>query len=156
MWAIAPATHADARWIAPRMSPADAAEVWAAHHRTPLEALEASMAMSLEAWTWHTDGQPACMFGFAAASLLGDWANPWMLGTPAVRRHRFAFLRNYRAQIDRMLEAFPTLMTMVDVRHTICLRWLKWTGFEIAEAAPYGIDNMPFHRVQIVRAECVN
>lgn len=151
MWAIAPATPADARWIAPRMSPADAAEVWVAGHLTPAESLANSMQMSLESWTWHIDGEPACMFGFAAASLLGDWANPWMLSTPAVRRHRFAFLRNYRAQIDRMLDVYPTLMTYVDARHTACLRWLKWTGFEIGDTEIYGVEGLPFRRVTIAR-----
>lgn len=151
-WAILPATTADARWIAPRMSAADAAEVWAAGHRTPLEALENSLQVSLEAWTWHVDGEPACMFGFAAPSLLGDWANPWMLSTPLVRRHRFAFLRNYRAQIDRMLDVYPTLMTMVDARHSLCIRWLGWAGFELHNAEPYGPDGVLFHRVSIARA----
>lgn len=151
-WRVSPAVTADAHWIAPRMSAADAAEVWAAGRLTPLAALTRSMEMSLEARTWHVDGEPACMFGFAVPSLLGGWANPWLLSTPEVRRYRYVFLRNYRAELDRILTQFPVLVTMVDARHTVCLRWLKWTGFEISEAEPYGVEGEPFHRVALARA----
>lgn len=151
-WAITQATTADAHYIAPRMSPADAAEVWASGHRTPLEALLRSIDMSIEAWAWRFDGIPACLFGFSAPSLLGDWANPWMLGTPDVRRHRFTLLRHYRGYVARMLEQFPLLWTMVDDRHAACLRWLKWTGFEIGEPEPYGVEGLPFRPVKIARA----
>jgi len=149
---IEQATATDAHRIAPHMTPADAAEVWAIGHWTPLQALLRSISLSVRARTWFVDGEPVCIFGFATASLVGETANPWMLGTPALKAHTFAFLRNYRAQIDYMLAHYPVLETYVDARHTVCLRWLKWTGFTIYEPAPYGVDGLPFSKVAIVRA----
>lgn len=151
-WTIEQAAATDAHRIAPHMTPADAAEVWALGHWTPLQALLRSISLSVNARTWFVDGEPVCIFGFATSSLVGDHANPWLLGTPALKAHTFAFLRNYRAQIDYMLAHYPVLETMVDARHTICLRWLKWTGFDIAEALPYGVEQLPFNHVSIARA----
>lgn len=151
-WTIEQATAADAHKIAPHMTAADAAEVWALGHWSPLEALLRSISLSVKARTWLVDGEPVCIFGFATPSLLGDTANPWMLGTGALRAHKYAFLRNYRSQIDHMLAHYPVLETWVDNRHAVCLRWLKWTGFDIAEQEPYGVEGLPFRRVSIVRA----
>ena len=151
-WAISQATIADARWIAPRMSVADAAEVWAAGRRIPLDALLHSMEMSIEAWTWRFDGEPACMSGVAVPSLLGEWANPWLLTTPLVRRHPVGFIRAYRGESERVLRLFPRLVTMVDARHSVCLRWMQWIGCEIGEAEPYGVGGELFRRVSLARA----
>ncbi len=150
-WAIVPATEGAARYLAPRLTRADRDECWVGAHAKPIEALMLSMYYSLESWTWIVDDAPACMFGFSAENMLGEKAAPWMLGSLRVRRHRIAFLRNYRAQIDRMLGMFPLLETWVDARHTVCLRWLAWTGFEIEPEAPFGIEGAPFHRVTIRR-----
>lgn len=152
MWTIEQATVADAHRIALHMTPADAAEVWAIGHWTPLQALLRSISLSVRARTWFVDGEPVCIGGFAVPSLLGDTANPWMLGTPALRASKYAFLRNYRTQIDYMLAHYPVLETWVDARHNVCLRWLKWTGFDIYEPVPYGVDGLPFRKVEIVRA----
>ena len=148
-WTIEQATATDAHRIAPHMTPADAAEVWASGRRTPLEALLQSLRLSLQSWTWHVDGEPACMFGVATPSLLGEIGSPWLLSTPLVKRHTFAFLRNYRGQINRILDIYPVLMNYVDARHTVCIRWLKWTGFTVYDPEPFGPDGAPFCRFEI-------
>lgn len=149
-WAIVQATEDHARWIAPRMTAEDRAEVTAAGLE-PLTAILTSHRLSLWSQTWLVDDEPGCMYGFATPSMIGPMAQPWMLGTNLVRRHKMAFLRNYRAQIDRMLEAFPVLETVVDARHEICLKWLRWSGFELLETADYGLQGMPFTRVRLTR-----
>ena len=150
--ALAQATSADAAYIAPRMSAADVVEVWAAGRLTPLQGLLRSMEMSIESWTWRVDGEPAAMFGYAVPSLLGEWANPWLLSTPLVRRHPFAFLRLYRAERDRVMAQFPKVVVMVDARHAVCLRWLSWMDFEVEPAVPYGAEGELFHKVTFERA----
>src|SRR5437879_4302236 len=99
-WAVVPATTGAARYLAPRMNEADVAECWAMAHVRPIEALRLSMRYSMEAWTWLVNDRPACLFGLSTEAILGEKAAPWMLSTPAVRRHSMAFLRNYRDQID--------------------------------------------------------
>ena len=132
------------------MTAEDRAEVEAAGF-SPLTAILTSLRLSLFSQTWLVDDEPACMFGFATPSMLGPLAQPWMLGTMLVRRHKIAFLRNYRAQIGRMLDAFPVLETVVDARHAVCLKWLAYTGFEILETADYAGRGVPFTRVQLRR-----
>lgn len=150
-WAIVQATEDHARWIAPRMTAEDCAEVEAAGLE-PLKAILTSHRLSLWSQTWLVDDEPACMFGFATPSMLGPLAQPWMLGTNLVRRHKIAFLRNYRVQIGRMLDVFPVLETVVDARHAVCLRWLKYSGFEILETADYAGRGVPFTRVRLERS----
>lgn len=151
-WTIQQATMADAHAVAQRMSPADAAEVWASGRRTPLQAAQESVALSMWAKTWLLEGVPGCIYGIASASMIGDSALVWMLSTDLVRRYKTAFLRHYRGEIDQMLEIYPLIYTMVDARHTVCLRWLRWTGFEVKDAVPFGPDQMPFSYVSIARA----
>lgn len=151
-WTVQPATAADARSVAARMNPADAREVWAAARQTPLQAAEHSVAMSLWARTWLLEGVPACIYGLASPSLIGDSAMVWLLGTDLVKRHKMIFLRHYKAEITRMLDIYPMVYTMVDTRHKVCLRWLKWIGFEVRDAVPFGPDQLPFNYVSMRRA----
>lgn len=146
-WAILPATDEHAGILAPRVTAADAAECWAMAHIKPLDALKLSIRHSFMAYTWVIDGEPACMYGISIFGLLDETGYPWMLGTDLVKRHYMPFLRNYRRQLDDMLSMFTTLETYVDARHKVCLRWLKWTGFEIEPPEPFGLDQLMFHRV---------
>lgn len=150
-WHIAEATEDHARWIAPRMTAADAAEILAGSRRSPLEGLLQSLRLSLKSWTWLVDGEPACMYGVVAPVLVGRLGSPWMLSTPLVKKHTFAFLRNYRSQINEMLGMYPVLVNFVDARHTVCIRWLKWTGFRVGDPEPFGPDGAPFCRFELTR-----
>lgn len=142
---IVPATDADAVAMAPRLRIADLEELWAWAHIGPLDGLLYSLRASPIAWTGFVDDEPACMFGVGAASMLSAEGSPWMLGTDAVERHAYAFLRRNRAYVDRMRRVFPVLANYVDARHLVSLRWLRWLGFEIGPAVPYGVAGLPFH-----------
>lgn len=41
---------------------------------------------------------------------------------------------------------FALLTNYVDARNAVSIRWLRWLGFEIEPAAPFGIHGLPFHR----------
>lgn len=142
---VIPATVEHARALAPRMRAADAAEVWASGRLTPLEALERSLALSPLAWAGTVDGEPACVFGAASTSLLGGDGVPWLLGSDAIERHQRAFLRRNREYVRQMQAAFPTLRNMVDARNATSIRWLRWLGFTIEPAVPFGPFGLPFH-----------
>jgi len=125
---------------------ADREEVWAVAHLQPQAALRESIASSAAAWTGMADGEPVCVFGVVPASILGGIGIPWMLGSDGVVKHQRAFLRRNKRYVEAMLEMYPLLINFVDARNTIAIRWLRWLGFEIREAKPYGVEGLPFHQ----------
>ena len=38
------------------------------------------------------------------------------------------------------------MFNYVDARHTDAIRWLKWLGFTLHPATPYGPFDLPFHK----------
>lgn len=148
---VIPATVEHASALAPSMRAADAAEVWASDLSLPLDALVRSLALSPMAWTGTADGEPFCMFGVASASLLGGHGVPWLLGSDLVVVHQRTFLRRNRGYIRQMQAAFPLLRNYTDARNTVSHRWLRWLGFDIGPAEPYGPFGLPFHPFELRR-----
>lgn len=145
IYSLAPATPADLERIAANMDPADAAEVWATAHLTPAQALTASAAASRDPVVGRVDGEPICAFGVGQRTVLDDIGVPWLLGTPEIRKHKRVFLRVSKSWIERKKRDFTTLENFVDSRHTRAVKWLRWLGFTIEPARPYGPDGVPFH-----------
>jgi hypothetical protein len=143
---IIPATMVHVDFIASRMREADALEAWAIARFKPREALEYSLAKSLQAWTWMQNGEPACMWGVDADSILGPVGHPWLLTTSLVDRYPITFLRGSLNALKRMQSVFPELTNWVDARHVVCVRWLRWLGFAIEAPVPLGPFGLPFHR----------
>lgn len=92
------------------------------------------------------NGELACVFGVAPLrGLLGKQAAPWMLGTPLIDKHPSVLISESRKYVARMLSQYPHLFNCVDARNKRSIRWLKWLGFTIHPAAPYGVAQLPFH-----------
>ncbi len=144
-YTVAPATMAHVEQIAPRMREADKAEIWAASHAEPYHALKTGLEQSPLCWSGLVDGAPVCMFGVAPLTLLGGTGIVWMLGTDDVQEHARAFLRRNKSFIAQMMGRFYRLENWVDARNTLSIRWLRWLGFVIEEAKPYGLERWPFH-----------
>ena len=140
-----PANRSALAHIAANMREADRAEVWAAGHRTPREALKRAMDLSAEAWLGYADNVPAVAWGVAPASLLGETGVPWLLGTEAIERHPLAFLRRCAGALDDLQRGFLVLRNLVDARNRLSIRWLGWLGFTIEPPIPHGPDRLPFH-----------
>lgn len=145
---IIKATGAHASYLSTRLRTADVAEC-EANGLTPFEALHGSMIMSLEfAWTIAEGDEPLAMFGGVDCT---DWfgpdvAAPWMLGTDALTTtHRRWFLRNTQRLITIRDDRFRRYFNRVDARNTVHIRWLKWAGFIILPAVPWGPFGLPFH-----------
>lgn len=145
---IRQATVEDALDLAPRLRQADRDEVWASGRKTPERALLVSLGMSSHAWTGLVDGKVVCMWGCGPASMLDRVGVPWMLGSDDLLKHQKAFLRRNREYVDAMLLCYTRLVNWVDARNTVSIRWLRWLGFEIGDAAPHGALKMPFHRFE--------
>lgn len=143
---VLPATPAHAAHVAAHMRSADRAEVWASGRLTPDDAVTRSIAATALPLAGLVDGVPVCTFGIARRSLLSDEGAPWLLGTDAIARHGRRFLRENRRVLPTLAAPFALLINHVDARNAASIRWLRWLGFEIEPAAPFGVHGLPFHR----------
>lgn len=132
--------------IAVDMRQADADEVWASNHHTPLE----SMMKGWEASDFSTvamcDGEPLVMIGLVRRDVLSGSGVVWMLGANRAMKYKKEFFRQTKPVIDEMLTICPRLCNMVHGKNTSSVQWLKWLGFTIDDPIPYGPDGELFHR----------
>lgn len=124
---------------------ADVDELFAATGITPELAMWKGLACSTHAWTGFFDDRPVCMFGVAPRSVLSGRGYPWLIGTNLMERHALVFLRECRPNLEQMKSAYNLLENYVDARNVKAVRWLRWLGFDISPAAPYGDLGLPFH-----------
>ncbi len=148
-WVEALPEHVD--YLAENAREADIAELWATNHVTPKEALLHGLNIS-RCWTGRLYGEPVCMFGFTPVEWGENVAAVWMVGTKKIDEKPLTFLKGSRSAVDFMLSQKPVLVNYVDDRHKKAIRWLRNLGAEIFEPVEYGIDKLPFHFFQIVRA----
>lgn len=135
--------HVDA--IVADVRPEDRAELWSGARSTPADAMRYGMRFS-GAWTGMVDGMPVCMFGVTPYSLLLAEGIPWMVTTRemsrlSVQKH---LLRESRLVAVGLRRRWNLLFNVVDDRNESAKRWLRWLGFTLAPAAPYGPDSLPF------------
>jgi hypothetical protein len=101
---------------------------------------------SLVALTGVIGGEPVCIFGVVDHG--DNIGQPWMFGTSLIDKHAVSFLKASRYVIGRLLNDWPKLENWTDARNARGLRWLKFMGFTIHPAEPYGPKGLPFHRVE--------
>lgn len=143
MITVVPATAEHAAALALRMRAEDAAECEAIG-MTPLASIEMSLRVSDLAYAAFVDGEVMGIYGVAPLTVLGDIACPWLLTADGAVRHRRAFLEENRAFLRFALQRYPVLVTYVDARYSQALRWMRWLGFTVDEAAPFGPLNALF------------
>jgi hypothetical protein len=142
---IRPAFPADAHDLAPRMRAADVAEVWASHRLSPVQALENSLRLSSHAWAGLADGVLVCLWGACPASFINRIGVPWLLGSDEVEAHQTTFLRRSLPALREMQSVYRILKNHVDARNRASIRWLRWLGFTVHPAQPFGPDGVAFH-----------
>lgn len=135
--------------VALRIRAEDAAEVWAIGRVTPLAAVELSLEHSVRSWTWIEGGEPLAVFGVATDNLIGDLGRPWLLTSAGVAQHRTRFARLSLSALKCIRGLYPRLENRVDARYAVCVRYLRWLGFTVHPAEPYGLLGLPFHRFEI-------
>lgn len=146
-----PPTDELVRSIAADMRPADVAEVWAASHSTPLQALMKGWRESDYVTVATCEGQPLVMFGLVKRGILSSAGVPWMLGAQVSLKHRREFLNRSPAVIDEMLTICPNLYNMVHSKNRDSIRWLKWLGFTIDDPVVHGREGELFHKFHMQR-----
>jgi hypothetical protein len=115
-------TEAHVERIVPLMSEADQADI--AVLGGP-EMLLHAVRLSLRCWCGEVDGEPLWLAGVGPSGIC------WMIGTPAIEKHKKAYLRLTRRMADEMQLLQPQLFVMVEDRFPKSLRWLRWLGFRV-------------------------
>jgi hypothetical protein len=148
---IEPVQPGDAEELIRLLRDADRQEVEASAGIGNVEAaIHHSIASSWRCWSGRADGELGCVFGVAPLSALSGIGAPWLLGTTVMDANPRAVIRRSPRYIRPMLELFPHLMNMVDVRNTRSIQWLRWLGFRIHEQPqPFGPYGMPFLRFEM-------
>ncbi len=146
-YAIVEATHDHINDLILNMRQEDADECWASSHSSPGEAIGQAMTHSDKSYAGLTpDGQVMCIFGLAPLTLLSDIGVPWMLATPQLDLHARKFARGSVKVMRWFTSAYPRLVNYVDARNASAINWIKWLGFTVEKARPYGPDDVLFHR----------
>lgn len=145
-YSIRPATLEDADALAPRLRLADRREIMASHGDKARQSLVRGVERSDEVLVGVAGDDVICMFGVRRPALLLNEVSPWLLAAKGVERHRAAFLLASRDTVQEWKQRYSRLENWVDARNTLSIRWLRWLGFTIEPAVPYGHFGRPFHR----------
>lgn len=135
---IIPARPAHVVLIANRMRLADKREAWAGYRLTPFQAVQQSFLASREPKVGIADGWPVCMFGCSDHGFLGMVGHPWLFTTELLPPHAKAFLRRNDSYIASLMQRYVLLENWVDARNKAAILWLRWLGFQVEPAAPFG------------------
>lgn len=144
-------TPAHVHTIAANMRDEDAAEVWASHRHTPLEAMTSGFELSDLSVVVEVDGAPIAMTGLVKGSLLTGHGVPWLLSSREALAHRREFLLQSPPIIEQMLSVCPRLSNYVHAENRLSIRWLKWLGFTVDAPLPAGLNKELFHRFHLER-----
>lgn len=142
---VIPSTWTHAVDIATAMRASDVAEVWATGHYTPSEAVAKSFLASRDtARTGLVDGKPVVICGIAHGQVIGV-GHPWLLATPELRKHSKRFLVECKKFMLEARKDYDLLHNWVHAKNVSSIRWLRWLGFELDDAAHFGPDRELFH-----------
>ena len=136
--------------IADDMRQADAEEVWASNHHSPLESMMKGWELSdVSTVAIDDNGEPLVMIGLVKRDVLTGSGVVWMLGADRAMNHKKEFFRQTKPIINEMLTICPRLCNMVHSKNTNSIIWLRWLGFTIGDPIPHGPDNELFHRFHL-------
>lgn len=148
-FSVRPAVFEDCAAVAAVVRPEDEAECLAASGLSVREALERGFPFTTVAYTGYVDDQIVGMAGVSHIPEKPEIGIPWMMTSKLMDKVAGQFLRVNRDRLDEMKEGHQLLVNYVDARNVKAIRWLKWLGFYIFEAEPYGVSGLPFHRFEM-------
>ena len=148
---IVPATLDHAADLAPRLRALDLAEIEAASGRPVTEVLARSVERAMWSEALMVDGKVEALGGLGTLSVMFGPGVPWLIGSDRLTERKRWFLAQSRRQVGRMLASYGVLVNYVDARNASALLFLRWLGFALEPAAPWGAKGLPFHRFTMVR-----
>lgn len=141
---LRPATRDDCLYLAANLRKEDLEELG---HTAGLRADYAILIAFRTSYETHAvinDGRVVALVG--VGGIPGVIGFPWMLATDELSRIRKSFLRGCFPLLRSFLSRFPRLENYVWAKNTVHVQWLRWLGFKFDPAAPYGLNDEPFHR----------
>ena len=141
---IRPSIKKDCIHIGYFMREQDKISAWSVLRLSPIGMTLHSFNKSLFSMTITHGGKPIAMFGIMPKDM--STGILWMITTDGLEKDGFGrpFVRNCKKWFNDMLELYPVLTGLVDLRNTVSIRWLTYLGCEWGITIPYGIDKMPF------------
>ena len=136
-------SHAAA--LAPRLRVLDLAEIEAASGRAPGNVLAESVDRAVWSEALVIDGRIEAIGGLGAQSMMFGPGIPWLVGSDRLTEQRRWFLGESRRQVWRMLSHYQRLENRVDARNAPAIRYLRWLGFTLGAATPWGHAGLPFY-----------
>lgn len=85
-------------------------------------------------------------FGVRAVDMFNGIGIPWLLGTEGLNKMKKFFVKNSKLVLNLMKYNYSYLVNYVDASYDNAVKWLKWCGFTLEEAKPFGIFRLPYHR----------
>jgi hypothetical protein len=144
-----PAMIDDAAMLVPLLRHADQLEMERGMGNA-YDALHHSIERSKLCWVFLDDDEPLCVAGLVQPMLLAPQiANPWLIGTEALRRHPKTFLRETKRWVEEWRRHYSLLFNYVDAEYAGAIRWLRWLGFDIFTPEPFGPHRAPFCRFEM-------
>lgn len=105
--------------------------------------LRYSVEKSVNPRAYVVNGRVVAMFG--DIKLDEQTGVPWLISTTEIDRHHRAFLTECDREVAAMRQRYKVLINYTDARYVKALRWLRWLGFHMHDAVPYGINGELFH-----------
>lgn len=139
---IRPSMKEDCITIAANIRKQDSIEMWSFYRTDPLKATLNSFNRSMISMTITHDEIPIAMFGIIPHDMSSGML--WMITTDGIKGIGRVFVRNCKKWFHAMLEFYPKLYGMVDLRNEESIRWLTYIGVSWGNDITAGIDNMPF------------
>jgi len=152
---IRPVTEADIDTLWHDMRPVDRDEMRHWYGGMERRILDYTVHLSIEANAGYIGDDLVAMFGIGARNALCGIAVPWLVGTTymdriaserAARGARARFLRESLEQVRIWAREWPIMENHVWEQNRLAVRWLRWLGFTIEPAEPWGMTGELFHR----------
>ena len=144
---VRPATLEDADEMAPNMRESDQAELEACTGHSPKRALRDSIKCTESPLVGVADGEIGCIYGVAVFDTQPYTGVIWLLGTSLIATHSLTFLRHSRNWVREVQGSgkYKYIGNYVHGENQASIDWLRWLGFTIEEAEPYGARRELFH-----------
>lgn len=148
---IVPATAAHIEEMLPHVRQVDIDEFQATNGWDARRVLDVGLRTSTFCCAGIASGKVITIFGVAPGSMIGGTGIPWLVATDELVTYQRTFLRRCQHVVNAMLTVYPYLENYVDERNHVAKTWLRWLGFELEEAAPFGLHGLNFHRFHMER-----
>ena len=130
--------------IVPYLREADREEIRVSSEVSVEMAVAYSIVASTPGWAVELNGKPVVVFG--ARDTGGGRGEPWLVATDVIEQYPVHFYRISRDYIRQLRERYSLLENWTDARNVLSVRWLRWAGFIIEKAEPWGVKGFGFHK----------